>query len=273
MAEKIDEVLGLFNSGKLNDAISTCTEAVSKAPMDLRMRLVLAQLTCFTGDWERVEKIVGQVKSLDKSQEHMLLTNVITQLSDAEKTRQQVWEKGLVPDFLAEPDELDKKTMWAANSHRESNSEELKTSMEFIEGHRKKYPVHLDEQNFSDFRDAHDLTATFFEAHSVSGQYYWIPFSIVEKIDVSQPKRPMDFLWNQARISIKDHPELVFYLPGTYAGTFATKNENLLLGRESAFQTDDNNLTIGTGRRVYQLGDDFEADLFEFKSMNLAQEG
>ena len=90
----IEDIIHLFNQGKLTEAIEMTNGQVAANPRDLRLRLVLVQLVCFTGDWERVEKIAKQLNALDANHDHLALTNYIEQLSIAEIQRKAVWTEG-----------------------------------------------------------------------------------------------------------------------------------------------------------------------------------
>lgn len=269
MAETIQNILQRFNEGQLQEAIDVCTQSVTKAPMDLRLRLVLAQLICFTGDWARVNKIVDQACKLDRQQEHIVLTSLIQQMVKAEEHREAVWLRGAVPDFLLEPSAVDKKMLWLAGCFRENQFEQAIQARDEVESLRPRHAIQIAGETYPDLRDTHDLTATFLEAHSMTGQYYWIPFSAIERMDVSPPRRLMDYLWNQARVHIRNQSELILYLPGTYFGSCQSDDEAIRLGRASALTQHASGLTLGLGRRVFQLGDEFEADPFEFQSAML----
>ena len=269
MSETLNDLVELFNDGRLAEAIEAGKQLVTRSPMDLAGRLVLAQLTCYTGEWERVEQILQQVRKLDRDGEHLLLVSTISQLATAEQVRADVWTRGAVPGFLGEPGELEKKALWAASCYREDAADRLREALDYIDQHRQRPRVLLDGEEYSDLRDVDDLTANFFEAHSASGEYYWVPFSSIRKIDVSRPRRPMDFCWAPARLTFENHPEMMFYLPGLYPGSYHSESPLLQLGRESHFETDDNGVTRGRGRRIFQMGNDFEGELFEFADMTL----
>ena len=269
MSESLDQIIGLFNQGQLAEALEAGKRLVTEKPMDLAGRLVLAQLTCYTGDWERVEQILQQVRTLDRQADNLLLVSTISQLATAEQTRQDVWQRGAVPGFLSEPTQLDKKTLWAASCFREGAFDRMREALDYIDQHRASLRVELDDVVYSDLRDMNDLSATFLEAHSASGEYYWIPLDAIKKIDISSPHRPMDFYWHPARLTIGDKAAMMFYLPGLYPGSHESDDANLQLGRESSFETDDHGLTRGLGRKVFQMGDGFEGELFEFKSMTI----
>lgn len=263
----IDELVHLFNQGKLAEAIEAGNKAVADNPRDLRVRLVLVQLVCFSGDWERVEKIAKQLATLDPNQEHIELTNFIDQLSIAEHSRRAVWTEGMVPDFVQPPDEVTKKLLWAMSCQRSGETAQYTEALEFVLENAPRINLTIDGTTHKGFRDLDDQTCTVFEAHTIQGSYLWIPHHLVQSIEISRPTRLVDHLWNKARLKLTDDTDLVVYMPGIYFHSFRSDNDALRLGRETAWQ-DENGIDVGRGRRIFGAGDD-EFTLFDFENVTL----
>lgn len=264
----IDELVHLFNQGKLTEAIDAGNAAVAKNPRDLRIRLVLVQLVCFTGDWGRVEKIAKQLAALDPNHEHIELTNFIDQLSIAENSRKAVWTDGMIPDFIQPPDEVTKKLLWALSCQRAGDLEQYREALAFVLENAPRLTLKMGDESFEGFRDLDDQTCTVFEAHTIQGAYLWIPHHMVKTIEVSRPTRLVDHLWSKARIKLTDDTDLVVYMPGIYFSSFGLQtDDSLRLGRETAWK-DDTGIDVGFGRRIFGAGDD-EFTLFDFENVTL----
>ena len=128
----IDELIELFNEGLLSEAIEKGNRHVADNPRDMVSRLLLLQFVCFTGHWDRVERIVKQLATLDASDEYAPLTNFVSKLAAAERKREAVWNHGQLPQFMTQPEELQKKALWAINCRREEQLEKYEESMDWI---------------------------------------------------------------------------------------------------------------------------------------------
>ena len=264
----IDELVHLFNQGKLTEAIEVGNTAVAKNPRDLRVRLVLVQLVCFTGDWSRVEKIAKQLNVLDPNHEHIELTNFIDQLSIAENSRRAVWNDGMVPDFLQPPDEVTKKLLWALSCQRSGDVAQYQDALGFVVENAPLLTLNIEGNQQAGFRDLDDQTCIVFEAHTIQGDYLWIPHHTVKAIDVSKPTRLVDHLWSKARLKMVDDTDVIVYLPGIYFGSFGDGvDDSLKLGRETVWK-DDTGMDVGFGRRIFGAGDE-EFTLFDFENVTL----
>jgi type VI secretion system protein ImpE len=268
----IDDIINLFNQGKLADAIQAANSAVSKDPRDLTLRLVLVQLVCFTGNWDRVEKIASQLKTLDSEREHIALTSFIDNLSVAEIQRRAVWNDGMVPEFIETPDDVTNKLLWAWSCARSGDKAQFEESLGWVLENAPRLKLTVGEAEHEGFRDLDDLTCTVFEAHTVQGTYLWIPHHLVNKINVSKPTRLVDYLWAKARLTLHDDTEMAVYLPGMYFHSFdEDSSESLKLGRETQW-LDLQNIEHGKGRRIFGAGED-EFTFFDFENVTLSVAG
>lgn len=259
----IEELVSLFNQGELSAAIAAANAAVSKHPRDLNLRLVLIQLVCFTGNWERVEKIAKQLEALDPDREHVALTNFVDKLSIAEIQRKAVWNDGMVPEFVDTPDEVTKKLLWACSCRRAGNESEYAESLDFVLENTPLVTLHLNGEAFPGFRDLDDPCCTILEAFAIQGNYLWIPHHKIESLSVQKPTRLVDHLWSKARCKLTDGSDLSLFLPGIYAASFdAEATEALQLGRATEWR-DVSGFETGFGRRVFGAGDR-EFTLFDF---------
>lgn len=264
----IDEIIQMFNQGELDQAIAAANQAVAKDPRDLHLRLVLIQLVCFTGNWERVEKIVKQLQVLDSTDEHIALTNFVNQLSIAEIQRRAVWRDGMVPEFVEAPDEVTKKLLWAWSCARKKDTNQYAESIEWVLENAPELTLTIGDQQHEGFRDLDDRTCTVFEAHTLHGVYLWIPHGLVASIDVAKPTRLVDYVWARARIKLKNDTDLAVYLPGMYFNSFDEgQSAEMRLGRSTGWE-DVDGLEVGYGRRIFGAGEE-EFTMFDFSEAKL----
>ena len=93
------KALELLNAGQLQDAIDSALAEVKSHPADAGKRMVLAELLCFTDQFDRADKQLETAFTQDP--ELNIPTAVGRQLIRAATARQKVFMEGAVPDFLA----------------------------------------------------------------------------------------------------------------------------------------------------------------------------
>ena len=272
----MDEIVALFNQGKLTEAIEKANSEVASNPRDLPLRLVLVQLVCFTGNWERVEKVAQQLKALDSEQEHIALTGMIDNLSIGELQRAAVWRDGMVPEFIETPDDVTNKLLWALSCLRSGETNDYHEAMDFVLEKAPLVKLTIDGKEHVGFRDLDDVTATVFEVFTLQGNYVWLPHYLVKSVDVSKPTRLVDHLWSKARITLHDGRSLVFFMPGIYFNsTDESSSDFLKLGRESHWAESEDIAvelsSMGRGRRVFAAGDE-EFTLFDLTDASMEVE-
>lgn len=265
----IEKIIEHFNAGNLQRAIDESNQLVANNPRDLKPRIVLAQLICFTGNWDRAAKVVEQLKTLDSSQEQTPLVNFLGAMIAAEVQRSQVWLEGALPEFVESPSEVESKLLWAWNCRRSGEIEQYQEAMQYVMDNAPTCTLQRESKKLAGFRDLDDMTATILEAHSIHGAHYWLPIASVEKLDVAQPTRPIDFLWNSVRLTLRNGQEARMYIPGTYFHTFSQDSDELKLGRTSEWVTDESGAEIALGRKVF-VADEDEFTLFDFTETEIS---
>lgn len=266
----INEIVEKFNLGQLDEAIQMANDGVRDQPTNLPLRLVLVQLLCFTGNWERVERIVKQIEALDSQQEHLALVNFINQLSIGEIQRKAVWTEGMVPEFVQPVDNVTQKLLWSWSCLRKGDHDGYFEALDFVLENSPEVSLHINDQTFEGFRDLDDQTCVVFEAHTLQGNYLWIPHSAVASMSISKPTRPVDYLWTSCRMRLHDGTDLILYLPGLYYHSFDSELAPALrLGRETRWVEDAGGAPIGQGRRIFTAGEE-EFTLFDFDSASFS---
>ena len=94
------EALELFRAGKLNEAIEVCNREVQKQPARPEHRDLLSQLLCFKGDLSGPTSTWTSEDAICRARAVVAL---IRQLIRAAQARQQFYDSGRVPEFLASP--------------------------------------------------------------------------------------------------------------------------------------------------------------------------
>jgi type VI secretion system protein ImpE len=248
-----------FDEGKLSDALAAALSEVKEAPADRGRRAFLCELACFVGDLERADRQLDLLG--DQDPQAALGVSLFRQLVRAEGARQQFFDEGRLPEFLAEPTPSLKAHLEASILLRDGKATEANEMLARAEEERPKVKGKCDGQSFDDFRDLDDLTASFFEVLTSTGKYYWIPVERVELIEFRPPQRPRDLLWRLAHMIVRDGPDGEVFLPTLYSGTHKEADDNLRIGRATDWTGGNGVPMRGRGLRTFLVGDDTRTEL------------
>ncbi|MFT5732022.1 MAG: type VI secretion system protein ImpE [Planctomycetota bacterium] len=264
------ETLDLFNSGHLGDAIASATADVKSKPSDIDLRSVLADLLCFSAEYERADKHLDAITKLEPSA--ATVASLTRQLVRAETWRQDFYREGRTPEFLTKPSENVKLQLRASIAMREGATEEAAGLLGEVEEARVPLACTSDDQSFEDLRDCDDLVGGVFEVFTSTGKYYWVPMDTVREIEPRPIERPRDLLWRRVRLEVADGPEGEVYLPTLYSPMPEGASEAMRLGRLTEFTESDP--VRGLGRRQFLLGDDaVSVDDLPYLRFPVASEG
>lgn len=244
--------LELFNSGQLSEAIAAATTEVKANPTDIGRRSLLADLLCFTADYDRADKQLEAISKLEPNA--MTVVSLTRQLIRAETWRQDFFREGRTPEFLATPSDGVQLQLRASIALREDERAEAAELLARAEEARDVQPCRSEGGEYDDIRDFDDLIGGVLEVLTSTGKYYWVPLETVIELEPRPIERPRDLLWPRFRLEVKDGPEGEVYMPALYGPMPDEAKEEVLLGRVSEFSEEDP--ARGLGRRQFLLGED-----------------
>jgi type VI secretion system protein ImpE len=243
----------LFHAGRLDDAVAAAQAALRKAPTDLNMRVLLGELLAFTGNLERADVVLDAASAIDPTT--ALVVAEFRQLIRADMARRQLFRDGRVPEFLADPTEVQRLQLAALVALRAGDMAEASRQAEAAEAARPHAAGKHGDAAFDDLRDADDLLAGSFEVLTTTGKYFWIPTERVQTLEFHAPKRPRDLLWRRASMSVEAGPDGEVYLPAVYVSDDPL-TDALRLGRETDWRQTDGGPVRGVGQRMLIVGED-----------------
>lgn len=242
----------LFRAGQLKSAIDAQIQRVKSAPTDQGARLFLFDLLLFTGDYDRAKK---HLDLLTYDQPQSMAAIECYQLAlQAEKKRQAVFAGQAKPLFLGPiPDHavgrLQALHLYAQQQLAEGNDTLAKATdlTPVVSGNLNGEPI-------VGLRDGDDLLGPILEV-IVRDEYCWIPLEQIAQLDMVLPKTPRDIVWRPARISLKEQNEIQVLVNGIYAGSSASDDESVKLGRVADLIGDDGSPLRGIGGRLFLAGE------------------
>jgi len=226
----------LFEDGKVREAAKELTAYLRDQPADTAQRTFLFELLCFSGDFARAEK---QLSILSQGGAETELGAVLYYSAlHAEKIRHETFEK---QEF---------------SKHGLANS-----------------PVgKLNGRAFQSLRDADPDLGPRLEVFA-AGAYLWIPFEHIESLQMDAPRRLRDTLWSPALIrtapSFKNTELGEVLLPAIYPFSWKHSDENVWLGRVTAWAADEHGTEYPSGQKTL-LMDGEEIPFLEIRSIEFS---
>jgi type VI secretion system protein ImpE len=253
----------LFDAGQLTAAIEEVTREVKAHPSNTSARTFLFEVLCFAGEWDRAEKQLDALGHQDVKAE--IGVQVYRNNIKAERDRRKLFSDGLQPHFLTEPPAYVDLHLAAINRLREGKTVEARDALDRAEEERPALSGTFNGRRFEDFRDWDDLVGPILEL-IINGQYTWLPFEHVGRIEVNAPKQARDLVWASARIQAKDGTVGEVYVPALYAGSSEHGSDQVRLGRMTDWRRLSDDLSVAVGLRLF-LVDGEDKPLFEARSV------
>lgn len=240
-----------LRDGRLHDAVVASASALRVRPDGIPARLLYAELLCIKGDLERADGQLAAVEGLAPGRAAEV--GAWRGLVRAAQARLDVFERGAVPELVAEPGERISGLLHALMDLRRGAAAEAAKRYRELESTRPARPATIDGAPVADVRELDDRMAGVFELLTSGGQYLWIEQERLRSLEFMPRRRPLDGLWRRARITVADGPQGEVFIPLVYPT--ATTDEDCLLGRCSEWiRTGE--VVAGVGHRLWLIGDD-----------------
>lgn len=261
--------LEALNRGDLDEALRLAKQSVAATPGDVPARYVLAELLCFTGEFERADAQLDAAAPLDPN--HAVAVNEFRQIVRAEVARQDFHARGRVPEFWREPDEALRERLVAAVALRAGDRAGAAAALGRAEARRTALSVRVGDDLCDDIRDGDDLLGDVLELLTQDGRYFWAPFSALRRLSFQPVQRARDLLFREARIEFIDGMEGTVYIPVLYAGSAGATEPDLRLGRATDWRGAEPDPIRGVGQRVL-LTPDRDYGVLELTTLEFAND-
>jgi type VI secretion system protein ImpE len=261
--EKMSIAKVMFEAGELQSAIAELTSKVKARPTDIQQRIFLFEMLLFAGDWERAERqidVIGQ-----QSLEAGLGVQIYRDNLKAERDRSRLFSEGLRPHFINEPPTHVDLHLEAINCLRDGKVGAAREKLDQAEEERPAFTGKLNGKAFADFRDYNDVVGSVLEL-IVQGQYTWMPYEQIKRLEIEAPESLRDLMWTPARIECIDGTNGDVYIPTLYEGSGKHTDEQVKLGRMTDWKDVGEDLYIASGLRLF-LVDGEDKTLFDAKKI------
>jgi type VI secretion system protein ImpE len=242
-------ISALLSDDRLAEAVEQATGEVRTKPQDLSSRLLLVDLLCLQGEFERADRQADTASRLNPAQSVgiALLRGRIRGMD----ARSKWFSEGAVPSFPGGPSTLDEIALRVGLGLREDRS--VDTLLEELESIRGARPAKVGEAAVDDFRDLDDRLPHALEAITDGGAYLWIDISRIASLRFEAARRPLDLGYRSTTLSLHDGSVANVLVPAIYAGT--NGSDAALLGRSTEW-VEEAGLVTGRGQRSFLAGDE-----------------
>ena len=234
-------------------------------PLDAQHRMLLFELLCFAGQWDRATLQLDTLAELsaDSAARDLALCR---ELYSAQVERERFLSAGRPPRFFIEPPSTVATILDAWDRLRAGELAEAVERLEQSEAGRSPPRGRLGEAPFDDFRDSDDALAAVLEAFA-RGVYYWVPWEDIQYLDVQPPRSLRDLIWAPAKIALAQGVLGEIYLPCLYPGSAAQSDDLIRLGRKTDWVDAGCGLSRGVGLKTFLADDEFRT-IFELRELH-----
>ncbi len=257
----------LLQQGELTAAIDQIISEVKARPTDTSARIFLFELLCFAGELDRAEKQLDVIATQSTSAELGVLA--YRNCLKAERERRQLWKDGTPPHFLSEPPPYVDLQLDAIKKTIAGELGEARVLLDQAEAQRPESPCLCDGEEVYDWRDADDFTASILEV-IVKDEYVWLPIEQIRTLTIAAPETLRDLLFVPVQVETIDGTLGQFFAFTLYAGSGASSDNLIRLGRKTEWEALSEHLARGAGLKMWMLGDD-DKTIFEVKKIEFPE--
>lgn len=237
----------LLQQSKPLEALDRLQSDIKQEPSNASLRLDLFQLLATSGRWDRA---IAQVQTAVSCEPKFApLAMLLRSLVELERVRVAVFTGQREPQiFGPKPKWLETllQKRWTANVRRKAEVGRIYRKA------LKDAPAcagRIDGKSFEWIADADVRFGPLIELY-LQGNYYWVPFECVARIDIEPPRDLLDLIWVQTKVTWVNGGVVVGYIPARYPGTEQSSDTQLVLARSVAWEEIGHGGRIGTGVRV-----------------------
>ena len=250
------DILGALNALKIN---------IRKQPENSRYRIFYFQLLALLGLWEKALTQLDVLENLESDTWPMVQTYRMA--IQSEVVRAEVFAGRQTPLIFGEPHQWMAFMVEALQLTADGKYDQAVAVRDQAFEMADASSGTIDEQHFEWIADADSRLGPVIEL-IVNGLYYWVPFSQIRSVNISQPQDLRDLVWLPAQFVWANHGETVGLIPTRYPGSENEQNSALQLSRTTEWREVAGGLHQGLGQRMWAT-DQNDYSLMEVRSVEL----
>lgn len=230
--------------GDLQAALQNLQDQIRSRPADADLRVFLFQLLCVLGQWERAQTQLKVAADLDAKA--LAMAQMYREAIRCEMLRADVFAGKRSPIVFGEPAE------WMALLIESRSTADATRSRTLREQAFEMAPPSagsINGEKFEWIADADMRLGPVCEA-VINGQYYWVPFERLARIELEPPADLRDLVWMPALFQFANGGETVGVIPTRYPGSQDSDDPQVCLARKTLWVEGPPDVFSGVGQRV-----------------------
>ncbi|WGS86519.1 type VI secretion system accessory protein TagJ [Methylomonas sp. UP202] len=264
----MQDVSRLIADGDLDEALRNTQQLIRQNPAEPKSRILLFQLYCLIGQWDKALTQLNVLRDLDKST--LLMVGTYEQVLQCEALRKDVFAGLKTPLIFGEPREWLALLLEALKLENNGNYQQAAQMRVQALEQAPATSGSVDGTPFAWIADADSRLGPCLEA-IMNGRYYWIPFMQIGKIQLEPPTDLRDLVWVPAHFTWVNGGEADGLIPTRYSGSDASDDPRIRLSRLTDWQAVADGIVHGLGQRLLATDVDDYA-LLDLRLIELASE-
>lgn len=250
MPEKLDQSL---RDADVQGALVQLQDLVRENPAKSEYRVFLFQLLSVTGEWGRALTQLEVAGDLDDATLAMVQT--YREALRCEVMRDEVFQGKRTPLVFGDPEEWIALALQALQASAQGNAEQAKKLREQAFESAPLSDGTIDGKEFTWIADADSRIGPFLEL-VLNGNYYWVPFQRIQRIQLDAPEDLRDMVWTPANITWSNGGQAVGLIPTRYPGSESSADGAIRLARKTDWEQLAGDEYIGAGQRMLVTDED-----------------
>lgn len=255
----------MLREGDLEGCLGEVMQSVRADGGDVAMRILLFQLFCVTGQWERARRQLYVLKDMDAGTVPMCET--YDPVIQCEMFRLAVFAGERSPLYFGQPQDWLATLASALSPLAAGRLEDSRQLQSEAFDAAPETAGTIDGKPFSWIADADGRLGPVLEVF-LNGLYYWVPFNHVARITITEPGDLRDLVWTPAEFVWSNGGQAVGFIPCRYPGTESADDSRLRLSRMTDWQNQTEDLVTGIGQRLL-ITDQHECSLLDVREIRL----
>lgn len=248
---------------QIADQIQECMSSIRKEPTEIKHRVALAQLYMASRQWSQASAQLERAAHISPS--CIPLAGAYCEAIRCEMLREKVFAGERLPATLESAPNWVNTLASCLQLLAANNLDEATQMREQAFDEADACPVEIDGQPGAWISDADSRLGPVCELF-MDGDYYWVPFSSIARLDAEPPTDLRDLIWLPCAVQLTNGQNVHALMPARYPGEQDLHDEDALLCRKTGWTEIDNDAWAGSGQKVL-ISDNGEYPILSIRTL------
>lgn len=231
----------------LEEALAALQQQVRSDPSNVKHRIFLFQLLSVLGQWDRALTQLNVAGDMDAAT--LPTVQIYRMALQCEALRTEIFAGKRAPLIFGEPAQWIALIINALNLSAEGKYAESQDLRAQAYEDAPTTSGSIDGEAFTWIADADTRIGPFLEC-IVNGNYYWIPFNRIKKVNFDPPEDLRDMVWTPAYFTWSNGGETVGLVPTRYCGSESNEDAKIQLSKKTDWIDNGEDVYFGIGQRM-----------------------